>query len=148
MIHWTSLIRRNSKEFSFTHFVNKFLHICYSIFISDNPLRISPKIKRIIQLSENTRFGDWYLYILFIKIRLYGCELPPYQLLVFFPMCIFVLEFIRKSLNLDQVHFLPIRKDTLFKLKAQVGPFILKQRSINKEVEQLLAQIKFKVVVS
>ena len=88
------------------------------------------------------------MYQLFIEIRLYGCELPPYQLPVFFPMCIFALEFIQKILNVDQVHFLPRRKHTLFKLKAQVGPFIVNQMLVDKKVELLLAQMKFKLGVT
>lgn len=41
------------------------------------------------------------------------------------------------------MHFLPRKKEALFKLKAQVGPFIVNTRATDKEFEFMLAQIKF-----
>ncbi len=79
---------------------------------------------------------------------MYGCELLPYQLPTFFPIGIFSLEFIRKTLNVAQTHFLPRKKEELFKLKVQVGPFFVNTRAKVKEVEYLLKQIKFKPGVS
>jgi len=88
----------------------------------------------ILHLSEKSKVGDWYLYKKFTEIQVYGCELPPYKLLVFVPMRIFALEFIRQSMRMDEIHFVSRKHKAQFKLKAQVGPFIVNTRASGKEV--------------
>lgn len=88
------------------------------------------------------------MYKDFTKIKLYGCEFPPYHLPVFLPIKILCLEFIRQCLIVDQTHFLPRKKEAMFKLKEKVGPFIVNTKATNKEVEYLLAQMKLKLGVS
>lgn len=53
-------------------------------------------------------------------------------------MRIFSLEFIRQNLNVDQVHFVPMKKGYLFKFPKAVGPFIVNTRQDTQEVEKLL----------
>lgn len=58
-------------------------------------------------------------------------------------MRIFYLEFIRQSLNIDQLHFIPTKKGHLFKLGIPTGPFIVNARKAFKEVKALLEEMKF-----
>jgi hypothetical protein len=64
----------------------------------------------------------------YTEIILYGSEVKPYKLPSFLTMRIFALEFIRQSINVDEVHFIP-RKKNNFKPKKKVGPFSVYSRS-------------------
>lgn len=128
--------------------MDQFLYLSLCLLSSDAVPRISTKIKRILHLNEQSKVGDWYLYQNFIEIRVYGCEFPPFKLSVFVPVRIFALEFIRQRLNKDEIHFVSRKQKAQFKLKAPVGPFIVNTRAAEKEVENLLRQMKFKLSFS
>jgi hypothetical protein len=50
-------------------------------------------------------------------IRIYGCELEPYQLPIYILLHLFALEFCRERLVVDQLHFVSkSKKDSLFYL--------------------------------
>ena len=105
--------------------------------------RISDEIKRVLQLSEQIRAGDWYLYQNHTEIRVYGTTLIPYKLPKYLPMRLFSLEYIRHILNLYSVIFLASKNKTQFKLKNQVGPFICSDREAGIEAENEFSEYKF-----
>ncbi len=78
-----------------------------------------------------------------MEVRLYGASVKPYRLPKFVPMRLFALEFIRQSLKVDQVHFVPMKKGYLFKLRRIVVPFIVNTRQATQEVEKLLGDMCF-----
>ena len=69
---------------------------------------------------------------------MYGSEVKPFKLPSFLTMSVFYLEFIRQSLNVDDIHFIPRRKRTNFKPKREVGPFIVVNRLALQFVEAML----------
>ena len=60
---------------------------------------------------------------------------------MFVPMRLFALEFIRQSLNVDQVHFVPMKKGHMYKLPMIVGPFIVNMRHTFDEVTKMLDEM-------
>jgi hypothetical protein len=74
---WTSLLRRNSTEFSFKQFIELFYHPVVSILNGRPEPRISEQIQRFLHLSNLAKTGDWFLYQNHTEIRVYGCELAP-----------------------------------------------------------------------
>ena len=56
-------------------------------------------------------------------------------------MRLFALEFIRQSLNVDQVHFVPMKKGHMYKLPMTVGPFIVNMRQDFDEVTKMLDEM-------
>ena len=104
---------------------------------------INNEIKEVLQLSEKSRTGDWYLYLNHTNIRVYGSNLLPYKLPKYLPMRVFALEYIRQILNLDSINFLAAKKKTQFKLKNQVGPFICNHREAGIEASKQLLEYKF-----
>lgn len=56
------------------------------------------------------------------------CELPPYRLPEFVPVRIFALEYARKMLNMDELHFVSNKRKAQFKLKENIGPCIVNTR--------------------
>ena len=48
-------------------------------------------------------------------------------------------------MNMDDFHFVSMKQKEKFKLKAQLGPFIINTRATAKEKDNLLKQMKFKL---
>jgi hypothetical protein len=59
---------------------------------------------------------------------MYGAEVKAFKLPSFLTMIIFSLEFVRQSLNVDEVHFIPRRKKNNFKPKRDIGTCIVHSR--------------------
>ena len=110
---------------------------------SSSEPRISEEIKKVLQLSEHIRIGDWYLFQNHTEIRVYGCQLTPYKLPKYLPMRLFALEYIKQILNSDEVNFLSTMKKTQFKIKNEIGPFICNNRTASQQVEKYLQEFKF-----
>ncbi len=53
-------------------------------------------------------------------------------------MRIFALEYFRQIIKSDEVNFLSARKKTEFKMKNQLGPFILNNREAGLEADKIL----------
>ena len=112
VIFWTSLIRKESTEFTYAEFSDSFIHPLIKILTNTEKPRISDQIKKILQLSKQTKTGDWYLYEKHTEIRVFGSNLLPYKLPKHVSMRIFSLEYIRKILNFDSINFLAAKKKT------------------------------------
>ena len=83
------------------------------------------------------------MYDDYSEIRLYGAEIEPYRLPIFVPVRLFALEFIRQSLNVDKIHFVPMNKGHLFKFPMSVGPFIVNMRQAANEANKMLQNMHF-----
>lgn len=87
---------------------------------SDGVPIIFPLIKKFLHLSDQAKVGEWYQN--YTEIRVYGLEFTPYKFPIFVLVRIFALEYSRKILNLDEVHFVSYNKKDKFKLKARMEP--------------------------
>lgn len=102
--------------------------MAYKILNGTLPPTFLPKAQEFLQLSKDVRCGDWFIFEEHVEIRLYGASVKPYRLPKFVPMRLFALEFMKESLNVDQVHFVPMKKGYFFKFPKAVGPFIMNTR--------------------
>ena len=91
-----------------------------SVRNSSTEPRINEEIKRILHLIDQEKTVEWYLYHNYTEIRAYGCELAPYMLPKYLPMRIFALEYIKKMLNYDEIHFLSVKNKSQFRIKSQI----------------------------
>ena len=105
--------------------------------------RINEEIQRILHLSYLEKMGDWYLYQVHTEIRVYGCELAPYKLPMYFPVRIFSLEYIRQMINSDDIHFVSLKKKQQLRIKGKIRSFICNSRGIGEEADRLLKEMKF-----
>jgi hypothetical protein len=143
VIFWTSLVRKNSTEYSFKDFIDQFIYPATCLLSSSTEPRVSEEIQKVLHLTDQAKTGDWYLYQNYTEIRVYGCELPPYKLPKYLPMRIFALEYIRQMINSDEIHFVAAKKKSQFRIKTQIGPFICNNRAAGEEADILLRQMKF-----
>lgn len=114
-----------------------------TILTRNLPPRISPEIKRVLQLSKQTKVGDWYLYQNYTEIRIYGCLRAPYKFPRYLPMRLFSLEYYRQIINADEVNFVTAKKKAYFKINDQLGPFICNSIKVGKEADLILQSMKF-----
>lgn len=56
--HWNSLVRKHKNEFTFSDYVDHCLYKVSCLLNSEAETRIRSKIKRILQLNEQTKIGD------------------------------------------------------------------------------------------
>jgi hypothetical protein len=140
---WTSLLRRNSTEFSFKQFIELFYHPVVSMLSGRPEPRINEEIQRVLHLSDLAKTGDWFLYQNHTEIRVYGCELAPYKLPKYFPVRIFALEYIRQMINSDDIHFVSLKKKQQMRIKGKIGPFICNNRAVGGEADKILKEMKF-----
>lgn len=110
IIFWTTLVMKDSKDFSYKQIVEMFVHPKMSFLSGTVKPRINEEIRRIMQLTDQARIGDWYLYQNYTEVRVYGCELSPYKFPKFLPMRILALEYIRQMINVDEVNFVAAKK--------------------------------------
>lgn len=59
------------------------------------------------------------------------------------PMRIFPLEFIRKSVNVDDVHFFPSKNGYMFNLGKPICPFIANSRQAFQVAKKLMKEMNF-----
>jgi hypothetical protein len=140
---WTSLVRKNSTEFNFKDFIDQFYHPVVCMLSNRTKPRINEEVQRILHLSDLAKTGDWYLYQNHTEIRVYGCEFPPYRLPKYLPVRIFALEYIRKMVNSDDIHFVSVKKKQQLRIKTQIGSFICNNRAAGEEADNLLKQMNF-----
>jgi len=96
VIFWTPLFHKYSSPYTYTDFIDSFVHPVMTMLTRNPPPRISQEIKIFLQLSKQSKVGDWYLYQNHTEIRIYGCQLAPYKLPKYLPMRLFALEYIGK----------------------------------------------------
>ena len=100
-------------------------------------------MKIILQLSEKDKVGDWYLYQKYIELRIFVSNILPYKLPKHKCMRIFSLEYFRNFLNSDSINFMAAKRKTQFKLKNQVGPFIINNKDAENEITKKLSEYSF-----
>jgi hypothetical protein len=140
---WTSLVRKNSIEHNFKDFIDQFFHPVVFMLNNNKEPRSNEEIQRALHLSDQANTWDWYLYQNHTEIRVYGCELPRYRLPKFLPVRIFALEYIRKMMNSDDIHFVATNKMQQLRIKTQIGTFIYNNKSTGEELDNLLKQMRF-----
>lgn len=103
-------------------------------------------MKSKLQLSPETRIGDWFLYKHHTVIKDYYFSEAPYLIPPFLTPRLFSLEFIMKKLYFEIEHFLNHKKVSNLKFPFNVGPFIVKTKSTLHIIERFLKVMGFKEV--
>jgi len=138
ILFWKPLFHRYNSPYPYTDFIDLFVHPMATMLLGSPRPRINADIRRVLQLSKQYKVGDWYMYQNHTGIRIYGCELPPYKLPRYLPMRLFSLEYYRKIINSDEVHFVRIKKKAQLRIKDHLGPFICNNREAGREVDEIL----------
>ena len=58
-------------------------------------------------------------------------------------MRVFALEYIRKMIHANELHFVSAKKKVQFEIKAQIGPFICNSRAAGEVTEKIFKGMGF-----
>ena len=87
--------------------------------------------------------GDWFLYVEYTEIRVYGFTGNPFLLPGFLTDRIFALEFARKIIHTEKEHFLNIKKGCNINFHYTIGPFVIKTSQTVQILTDILDAMKF-----
>ena len=146
VIFWTDVVRREKNEAGLFDFASYYMPTAYKKLNGSPPRCFLPKAQEFFHLGNNCKYGDWFVFDEYYEIRLYGASVESYTLPNFVPMRLFALEFIRQSLNVDQVHFVPMEKGHMYKLPMVVGHFIVNMRQAFDEVTKMLDDMQMLLI--
>jgi hypothetical protein len=62
VIFWTSLVRKNSMEYSFKYFIDQFIYPSTCLLSNSTKPKVSEEIHKVLHLTEQAKISDWYLY--------------------------------------------------------------------------------------
>lgn len=144
-IQLTSLVRKNSSDFTFNDFIDKFIYTVVCLLKNNLEPRIGYDIQKTLHLSYQAKTRDWYLYQKYTEIKVYGFWMPPYKLPKYAPMRIFSLEYITQMINMDDFYFSLAKRKAQFKIQTQGGPFICNMRVVGTKEDTLFQQINFQL---
>ena len=138
-----NLSKRNS-TMTFISFTDKIMSSIYKLIFCTNLPRMTEEMKAYLQ-NSNEPVGDWFLYKEFIVLRIYGFEDEPYKLPVFLTKRIFVLEFLRQRLQVENEIFLKNKKASNMKFKYTIEPFVVNSTTALTIVRNILKSMNFQV---
>ena len=105
--------------------------------------RVFPEMKKILQISQEKRIGDQFLFEQGTLIRLYGFVHQPYLFPAFLNPRFFSMELVRQRLIVENEHFLNFKKSIEIKYPWVVGPFVIKNKVSLPMIERLLKEMVF-----
>ena len=94
---------------TFVHFSNKIMSTIYTLIFDQELPSVTEMMRSNLQTGSKVT-EDWFLYVEYTEIRLYGFTWYPFLLLAFLTDKIFSLEFSRKRIHTEEEHFLNIKK--------------------------------------
>ncbi len=139
--NWTTIVRKKANTKRFSLFVNTFLPATHSMLYGHLPPRMFPEFRKIIHLRDSEVVRDWYIFQQYTVIRLYGCELKPFWLLVYLNERMLTLEFIRQALNVDSIHLASSGRKLVHKFPFDVCPFVVKSRDAFEWVDKFVSSL-------
>lgn len=138
VMFWTTLLLKDQKDYTYKDFLDFFVHPAINTLNNVENPKINEEIRRTMQLTEQVKTTDWYLYQNYTEIQVYGNELAPFQLPKFLSMRVFSLEYIRQMIHANELHFVSAKNKAQFKNKTQIGPFFCNNSVEREETENIL----------
>lgn len=76
-------------------------------------------------------------------IKVYGFEEKPYLLPLFLTPRVYFLEYIKQRILANLFHFVSNNKASNFKFQQNISPFVVKNRSTIKVIDEILQGMQF-----
>ena len=70
IIFWTTMLMKEHKDYTYKIFVEAFVHPTMSLLNNTMEPRINEDTKKVMQLLDQVRTRDWYLYQKYKEIRI------------------------------------------------------------------------------
>ena len=109
--------------------------------------RISEDLRSLLQ-NPTKLIGDWFCYKDSTIIRVYGFEGEPYKLPKFLTRRIFVLEYLRQRLSIENEIFIKHKKVSSIKFKFTLEPFVVESVNAITVIDQIMKGMNFQTDIS
>ena len=96
----------------FFKYMNLLMLEVYKVFFQNKFPRLLREIQDTLHFSPNRKIGVWFMLEEHNIIRVYGFTHEPYIFLAFLTARVFSLEFIRKTIIVENEHFISFKKDS------------------------------------
>lgn len=137
------LSKRNA-NISFFVFSSCIMPAIYKIIFGSTMPRINEDLRLLLQNLEEL-IVDWICYKDFTVIRVYGFEGDPYKLLKFLTRRIFVLEYLRQRLCVENEIFIKHKRVSSIKFKFTLEPFIVEFVTALIVIDKVMKSMCFKI---
>ena len=119
----------------------------YKVIFGSTMPRISEDFKSLLQ-NPVELIGDWFCYKGSTVIRVFGFEGEPYKLPKFLTRILFVLEFLRQRLFVENEIFIKHKKVSSMKFKFTLEPFVVEFVHVVTIIDQIMKSMNFKTYKS
>jgi hypothetical protein len=137
----TNLAQRNAM-ISFFTFASSLIPSLYKLIFGSSRPRINDESKLLLQNPmENAR--DWFCFKDYVVIRVYGFKGEPFELPKFSSKRLFILEFVRQRLNVENDNFLKSKKSSTIRFNYTLEPFVVKSVATISMIDQILKSMNF-----
>ena len=135
------LFERNA-TISFFTFANSIMPSIYKVIFGSTMPRISEDLKFLLH-NPAELIGDWFSYDDPIVIRAYGSEGEPYKLPNFLTRRLFVLEFLKQRLSVENEIFIKHKKVSSMKFKFTFELFVVEYAHVVTIIDQIMKRMDF-----
>ena len=104
--------------------------------------RIGADLKALLQ-GPVEPVGDWFCFVDYKLVRVYGFEGEPFKLPKFTNRRLFALEFLRKRLISENDNFIKHKKASSLKFVFTLEPFVVKTILATNIIDQILRSMGF-----
>jgi len=141
IVHRASFLRDPAQGFS--QFFNEFASRVYYFNYEANYPRVPQQFQNYIHPQTENQIRDWFLYLDYTVIRVYGSEDQTYRIPAFLTPRIYSLVVLRKRLHSDELDFSSKKQTSTFNVPITIGPFIVKNRESIDLIDDIMACFGF-----
>ena len=143
-VHFSDVVDLSERNatISFFTFSNCIIPAIYKVIFGSTMPRISEDLRSLPQNLAKL-IGHWFYYKDSTLLRVYGFEGEPYKLLKFLTRRVFVFEFLRKILSVENEIFIKHKKVSLTKFKFTLEPFVVEYVHVITDIDQIMKSMNF-----
>ena len=121
--------------------------VIYKIIFGSMMPRIIEDLKLLLH-NPTQLIGGLFCYQDSIVIKVYGFEGKPYKLPKFLTRRLFVLEFLRQRLSVENENFIKHKKVSSIKFKFTLEPFVVEYVYVVTIIDQIMESMNFQTFKS
>ena len=143
-VHFSDVVDLSERNatISFFTFSNCIMPAIYKVIFGSTMTRISEDLRSLLH-NPTKLIGDWFYYKDSTVIRVYGFEEELYKLPKFLTRRIFVLEFLRKKLYVENEILIKHTNVSSMKFKFTLQPFVVEFVHVITGIDQIMKSMNF-----
>lgn len=119
------------------------MYVTFSIVIGEELVKVLDAIKSYLYTSDLHRRGDWFLVEDYMVIKLCGSKISPYRLPKLLTSRVFILEYVRQLLHVDEICFTKSKKKSHIVYPITLGGCAFSNHKGAMEATKILKEMDF-----